>query len=325
MTQPRRKMIVVGTDFSPAAGRALEWAAWLATRRRAALRIVHAVSCPETVDGAVELPPDLAAELVAAARERLATVVGELRPYAWRVSWEVTVGSPESVLVDAAARCRAELLVIGARGLDGWRYPLLGTHARRLLGRAPCPVLAVHPADPPPAGEAWRVLAATDFSPDAVRAVRAAVRLLGPQVGEVVLLHVLPPPPFDPAEGGTASAATAILRETARDRALAQLAVDAEALRRSGVAVRTELVEGVRPQAILEAADRLAAELLVMGGRGRGGVEHLLLGSTVEPVAQHARRPLLVFPRTAKPPAGAVLERRESAAARLPSGAPVSV
>ena len=295
-----RRVIVAAVDFSTAATRALEWAADLAAARRAELRLVHAAGWAEAGEGAFELPPALAAELVAQARLQLAAAAGELHPHPHRVTWEAAVGPPAAVVLAEAARCHPELIVIGTRGQHGWRHPLLGTTAKRVMGRAPCPVLAVHPADAPPPTTPWRVLAATDFSADAGQAARAALRLLGDRTGELVLLHALAAPRVDLSPGAVLSSPAAReLLEAARSRALSQLAVDADDLLAAGVAVRTELVEGRTPQAIVEAVEQLAADVVTMGGRGQGGIEQLLLGSNVERVAKHARRPLLVLPRRA--------------------------
>ena len=300
MRHVRRRLILAATDFSTAAGRALEWAVELAASRRAELRLVHATGWPQAGEETLELPDAVAAELVERARQLLAEVAAPLRPRVSRVSSVVEIGDPATVILQAAARCAPELVVVGARGLRGWRYPLLGSTATRVMERAPCPVLTVHPADAPPGKPPWRLLAATDFSADASQAAHAALRVFGRNVGELVLLHALASPRSERGSGPVLTSPTAqALYDSARVRSLAQLAVDAAPLLAERVAVRTELVEGLPPQAIVDAAEQLAADVLVMGSRGHGCLEHLLLGSNAERVARHARRPLLVLPRRA--------------------------
>lgn len=60
-----------------------------------------------------------------------------------------------------------------------------------------------------------------------------------------------------------------------------------------GVDVRTEAVRGVYPpQALIERS--AAADLVVVGTRGRGGFKGLLLGSVSQQVAQHAQCPVVI-------------------------------
>ena len=51
--------------------------------------------------------------------------------------------------------------------------------------------------------------------------------------------------------------------------------------------------------AILSSADRLDADVIVLGSRGQGGLGSLLLGSVSHRVLQHADRPVLVIPSPA--------------------------
>jgi nucleotide-binding universal stress UspA family protein len=49
-------------------------------------------------------------------------------------------------------------------------------------------------------------------------------------------------------------------------------------------------------EAILSGADKLEADVIVLGSRGQGGLSSLLLGSVSHRVLQHADRPVLVIP-----------------------------
>jgi nucleotide-binding universal stress UspA family protein len=57
-----------------------------------------------------------------------------------------------------------------------------------------------------------------------------------------------------------------------------------------------QLVEGSPAQAIIEAADRAGAELLVVGSRGRGSIRSAVLGSVSRDLTAEARCPLVVVP-----------------------------
>lgn len=64
-------------------------------------------------------------------------------------------------------------------------------------------------------------------------------------------------------------------------------------------AMTMESFEGI-PNAILEAADKLSARLIVCGQRGRGALRSALLGSVSHVLASHARSPILIAPEHPK-------------------------
>jgi nucleotide-binding universal stress UspA family protein len=69
-----------------------------------------------------------------------------------------------------------------------------------------------------------------------------------------------------------------------------------ETLKSSGVRYRTEVVDGNPVIALLTAADRHGARMVVVGRRGTGGFPGLQLGSTSHQLAQHAEVPLAIIP-----------------------------
>jgi nucleotide-binding universal stress UspA family protein len=62
--------------------------------------------------------------------------------------------------------------------------------------------------------------------------------------------------------------------------------------------LRTVVAVGAPADEILKAARRPAADLIVIGTRGKGGVAGLLLGSTSEAVLRRARIPVLAVPQS---------------------------
>jgi nucleotide-binding universal stress UspA family protein len=56
---------------------------------------------------------------------------------------ELTRGAPLSVLLDAVEGLRADVLVVGARGVTGLTHMLLGSVAEGALNRSPVPILIV--------------------------------------------------------------------------------------------------------------------------------------------------------------------------------------
>lgn len=67
-------------------------------------------------------------------------------------------------------------------------------------------------------------------------------------------------------------------------------------LRESGLPFRTRLADGSPAAVLMEAAEREDARMIVVGTRGMGGFEELLLGSVGHQLTHHASRPIVVVP-----------------------------
>lgn len=136
--------IVVGIDSSADSVRALRWALQEATLRDAELELVHAFPTPEIValPAIVTLPTN--DELRLGAEEIIEDALAEVGgPGEVTVSTTVRAGGSARVLCEAAEG--ADLLVVGARGLGGFRGLLLGSVSQQVVAHSPCPVLVMVP------------------------------------------------------------------------------------------------------------------------------------------------------------------------------------
>ena len=71
---------------------------------------------------------------------------------------------------------------------------------------------------------------------------------------------------------------------------------DARALARRAVARGGERTEVTAWRIVLDVADEEAAELIVLGSRGRSGVKSMVLGSVSYGVVHNSKRPVLIVP-----------------------------
>ncbi|MGA0830578.1 MAG: universal stress protein [Nitriliruptoraceae bacterium] len=136
--------IVVGIDASDPSLDALRWALEEARLRGAELELVHAFPRPELVGMTmvVTLPSD--DELRAASEQVLAEALERVGGAGdVPVTRRVGTGGPAAVLVEAAEG--ADLLVVGARGLGGFKGLLLGSVTQQVIAHAPCPVVVITP------------------------------------------------------------------------------------------------------------------------------------------------------------------------------------
>jgi nucleotide-binding universal stress UspA family protein len=93
-----------------------------------------------TLEAAVE---ELVAERRAAIADALARVEVEMNGRVLAIERSIAVGLPAEQIIAAARQDKADLVVIGARGLGAIKRLLLGSVSERVLHRADCPVLVV--------------------------------------------------------------------------------------------------------------------------------------------------------------------------------------
>ncbi len=141
------RSIVVGTDFSVCAARALAHAVSLAQLSGAKIHLVHVLLEPvQALDVAAALPyPDVEVrkEWEQAARVKLDREVKAAEKRGVTTTAEIRWGRPSDTIVDTASRQKASLIVLGTHGRSALEKFLLGSTAERVLRLSPVPVLTV--------------------------------------------------------------------------------------------------------------------------------------------------------------------------------------
>jgi nucleotide-binding universal stress UspA family protein len=140
--------IVVGTDGSPTARRAVAEAASVAADHHARLLVVTAYEShgDELVDKAgapAELQWMLTDRVQAEELIRHGLGIAE-EAGVERIVVQAIEGSPADVLLEAAADFGADCIVVGSVGLTGAKGRVLGSVASSVAHHAPCDVLIVH-------------------------------------------------------------------------------------------------------------------------------------------------------------------------------------
>ena len=148
-----------------------------------------------------------------------------------------------------------------------------------------------------------KLLFAVDLTePEAV--TRHVVELTQRLGAELYVLHVhVPPPvgplPIDPMTGfGDMTYAVYDPAIEASVEATERHQFDFFVRERFSIPVRPALLQGDPALTILDNADTLDADLIVVAKRRHGALERFLLGSVSESVLHHAKRPVLVVPVT---------------------------
>ncbi len=153
-----------------------------------------------------------------------------------------------------------------------------------------------------------KIMLATDGSDDAALSARAAVdiaRKTGSELHVVHAWHSVPSTRFE-------SYIHAQLKQEARE----VLAEQVERIKGDGANVaEAHLREGPAVDEILDLAEEVGADLIVIGSRGLGPVKRVVLGSVSEGVVHHATRPVLMLRGGGWPPEQVVIGDDNSEAA----------
>jgi nucleotide-binding universal stress UspA family protein len=141
--------IVVGVDGSQESLAALRWAGEEARIRGATIVAVTAWENTNVTSMAMPgglLPPDLSAELRGGAEEMQQKAVTEAGLDPAAVETAVVEGGAAWVLLEAARG--ADLLVVGSRGIGGFKELVLGSVSQQVAHHAGCPVVIVRDGEP---------------------------------------------------------------------------------------------------------------------------------------------------------------------------------
>lgn len=153
-----------------------------------------------------------------------------------------------------------------------------------------------------------RILAATDLSAPARHAVDRAFRLAAESGAKLDISHVISQSAMDTLRKLLGTQKTSPVERHILDEARDRLARLVEELGQfHGVTAGMHLSVGTVLRAILEQADTLDADLLVLGARGEDYLSHMLLGTTTERLLRRTMRPVLMVKQSSHNPYRRVL------------------
>jgi nucleotide-binding universal stress UspA family protein len=286
------KRIVVGTDMSAMAARAETRGAMLARELGCeSLDLLHVIDrlALESLRHLAEPLVDTEQHLMDSSRRQLAEVERRLSDtYGIRVmTMTLNVGRAHNEIAHYAKLLKAGLVVLGAHSGGVVRELFVGSTVDKVLRTLPCPLLIVKRE---PQASYQRILVAVDFSESSRRALEIA-RNIAPSARATVL-HAVEVPlekrlKFD-VEKIEAYRAELNARRTDEMRKLVSSSS-------SDSASWPYLVEpGAPPDVILEKAQALETDLIVIGKHGKGGWEDMLIGGVTKHVIQYAPCDILV-------------------------------
>lgn len=254
---PSLSRILLPVDFSERSVGAAHYAASLACHFRCELVLLHVVIPPAYEFGAVDAAGSMLAELC---RDRVEQSNRDLAAFlatelsALNVRRILVEGDPAVCIVEIAHTEQCDLIVMPTHGYGPFRRFILGSNTAKVLHDADCTVwTGVHMEDAPATSSIAirNILCAVDLGPQSAKALAWAARLAKEFAAQLTILHAAPQGP-----GLELSAAEEL-------RCL-QLQV--------GVEGRPEVQTGEAVQVICAAAERLHADVLVIGRGSAAGV-----------------------------------------------------
>ena len=203
----------------------------------------------------------------------------------------VESGSPYAEIIRKAEEMKADLIVIPSGDSSETGLTMLGGITEMVVRYAPCPVLVSRPNS----GEK-RILAATDFSDPSLPAIAMAAEEARRSNYTLTLLHSLDlTQAFEADLGGSQLNLRGLLAEYEIEE------ITEQASRRLHEVLRSlnsegEIIVSQEPpsQAIINAAVKIKAELVVVGTSGKTGLIRWVLGSVAESVVRNSRCSTLV-------------------------------
>ena len=278
------KNILFATDFSPAANAAAPYATRIARDFGAKIFGVHinpfenyAVAAPEAWAAMADTAEERAKEDTARLHKQLAGVPHEVF---------IGDGNIWETLSELITQKAIDLIVLGTHGRTGMGRILLGSVAEEILRKAPCPVLTVGPhvmTGPDKAAAMKEILYATDLATDAPSAAPYAISLAQENQARLALLYVI-----DTRKTPEVAIPTE-LANTKLQRLHRLVSQDAELW----CEPRYIVEQGVPADKILESANALGADLIVLGAQPATWMITHLNAGTVYKVVAGAKCPVL--------------------------------
>jgi nucleotide-binding universal stress UspA family protein len=279
------KRIVFGTDFSPVAEKAATYARGLALSFSATVDVVHVFDTDLFLDDA---EPRLRTfdERLGVRSKRLEALGATFSGMGIRTKTELRVAQPSwTGLLKAAEEDNADLILVATRSKAQLKRLFVGSTVEELIRHSAQPVLTVGPHVAPMEDGPLRfkrIVYATDFTPEAEKTAECALSFAAHDGATVYACHVIDcranPPEL-------AAAAEGDVRENL-ERLIAESSLGA-------YGCELTIAYGAPAQAILSLAEKVRADLIVLGPRRHSfWLTHVKRGVSLNVLA-HARCPVL--------------------------------
>ncbi len=198
-------------------------------------------------------------------------------------------GEPPDVIVNIAEAKKADLIALGTYGRKGLKRLLMGSVTSQIILNSPCDVLVVKKPCSQCSGSYHSLLVPFDGSETSKKALSRACELSKVDGSEISVLYVIPRYEEMMDFFKTETIKKSLFREAEKivegaKRVAAGL----------GVQIKAVVQEGHSGDKVVEIANTMQHDLIVVGTHGWRGVNKAIMGSTAERIIVNASCPILI-------------------------------
>ncbi len=290
------KHILVPTDFSEGAEQALALGVDLAKRAGATLHLFHVM---DPLEGDHYSPLQFAPEARALHKTADVSVYEMLQKSMEPFDTEglrVELVKQRSARISPAIthyaeREKIDLIIMGSHGRGGFKRLLLGSVTAEVLRNAPCSVLTVPEKDGVKPGQVANILVPIDLSDHSTEVLRWARELGQTYHAHLDILHVVEPFAFPTSLTGVSTIYDIVPNLHAKvETRMKELISEIGGM---SVSYKFHIADGHAAGTILDFAEELSSDLIVLGTRGLSGAERFFIGSVSDRVARSSPCPVL--------------------------------
>jgi nucleotide-binding universal stress UspA family protein len=229
-------------------------------------------------------------EVTEVAEQILHEMKTELEPLCRHIRLIADSGDAAESIILTAEESHADLVIVGQRGMTATPSFLLGGVSQKVATYAPCSVLVVKES----MAKLDRILVAVDGSEAAHKTVEFLARcpFKGPM--QVTVVTVWPSGRSETWGIPLGMPGRSELQQVVEAKGQELLLKTGGECARESYRITTELLHGDPAFAILDAAVRHQAQMIVIGSRGMKAIKRFLLGSVSEKVLVHAACSVLI-------------------------------
>lgn len=201
----------------------------------------------------------------------------------------VCEGEPPDVIADIAMEKKADLVAMGTYGRKGLKRLLMGSVTSKVIVSAPCDVIVVKKPCNECTGEYKSILVPFDGSDFSKMSLGRACGVAKAYNAEITVLYVIPRYEEMVEFFKSDTIKNSLFEESrkimdAANRIAAQYKTP----------ITTTIQEGHSADKIIEIANTLKNDLIIMGSHGWRGFDKAVMGSTTERVIMNASCPILI-------------------------------